>query len=164
MRRRDKEVLDPAIALDVLARGEVLRLAMIAAGAPYVVPLSYAAVPGPPGSPLAGLRLYVHSAPEGKKVAALRADPRVSFEVTVDVAVVRASRACDFGLRFRSVVGEGRARFLDDAPGKARALSLIASRYGAAGPIGEADAARVLVVEIAVDAVSCKVSPPPRAA
>jgi nitroimidazol reductase NimA-like FMN-containing flavoprotein (pyridoxamine 5'-phosphate oxidase superfamily) len=48
LRRREKEVTDRAATLDVLARGEVLRLAMIAAdGGPYVVPLSFVAVPGP---------------------------------------------------------------------------------------------------------------------
>ncbi len=163
MRRHDKELTDPAAALDVLARGEVLRLATIADGAPYVVPLSYAFLPGPPGSPLEGLRIFLHSAPEGRKIDALRRDPRVCFEVTVDVEVLRAVRACDFGLRYRSVVGEGRASFVVGAPAKARALSLIASRYGGPAGIAEAEAAKVAVVEIAVDAISCKASPPPRA-
>ena len=52
VRRRDKEVVDPAAVLDVLARGEVARVAMIDVdGGPYVVPLSYAALPPADGSP-----------------------------------------------------------------------------------------------------------------
>jgi nitroimidazol reductase NimA-like FMN-containing flavoprotein (pyridoxamine 5'-phosphate oxidase superfamily) len=163
VRRRDKEVTDPGEVLDVLARGEVLRLALVDDGAPYVVPLSFAALPGRWGSPLEGLRLFVHSAPHGRKIEALRKDPRVCFEVTVDVAVVRAERACAFGVRYRSVIGEGRAGFLLDPAARARALSLIAERYGATpAPLPEDELAKVVVVEIAVDALTCKVSPPPR--
>jgi nitroimidazol reductase NimA-like FMN-containing flavoprotein (pyridoxamine 5'-phosphate oxidase superfamily) len=161
MRRRDKELTDPRDALDVLARGDVLRLAMIADGAPYVVPLSFVAVPGGDAStPLAGIRLWVHSALEGRKVAALRKDPRVCFEVTVDVAVVPAPRACDVTLRYRSVIGEGRAAFLDDPAAKVRALEAIAGRYAAGAPVSAAEAARVAIIEIAVDSLSCKASPP----
>jgi nitroimidazol reductase NimA-like FMN-containing flavoprotein (pyridoxamine 5'-phosphate oxidase superfamily) len=162
MRRRDKELTDPEAILDVLARGEVLRLAMIAEdGAPYVVPLSYVARPGSWGSPVAGLRLWVHSAREGKKIAALRRDPRVCFEVTVDVAVVPAERACDVSVRFRSVIGTGRAAFLVDPGAKRRALAAIGERYAPGAPVSEAEAARVAVIEIAVDSLSCKASPAP---
>jgi len=163
MRRKEKELTDAASILDVLARGEVLRLAMIADdGSPYVVPLSYAARPGSPDSPLAGLRLFLHSAPEGRKIAALRKDPRVCFEVTVDVATVPAERACDFSVRYRSVIGTGRAAFLVEPGAKLRALALIAERYaGAAAPVSEREAERVEVIEIAVESVSGKASPPP---
>ncbi len=143
----------------MLERGEVLRLAMIAEGRPYLVPLSYAAVAPNPCS-IDGLRLFVHSAPEGRKIDALRRDPRVCFEVTVGVEVVRAGRACDFGVRFRSVIGEGRASFVHDPEAKSRALSLIAARYGAPPEIDPAQAAKVAVLEIAVDTLSCKASRP----
>lgn len=160
MRRREKEVTDPGAILDVLARGEVLHLAMIAEdGAPYVAPLSYAAVPPAEREPL---RILLHSAHEGRKIEALRRDPRVSFAVCVDVALVRAEKACDFGMRFRSVIGSGSARFVDDPAEKSRALSLLAARYGAApAAVSDAEARTVAVIEIRVAAVSCKVSPAP---
>jgi nitroimidazol reductase NimA-like FMN-containing flavoprotein (pyridoxamine 5'-phosphate oxidase superfamily) len=161
MRRREKEVTDPAEARAVLARGEVLRLAMIAAdGAPYVVPLSFVAAPGPDG-----LRLWVHSAGEGRKIEALRADPRVCFEVTVDAAVVPAERVCDFSARFTSVIGAGRAVFVESPEEKVRALEAIGARYaGRHGAVAKAEAARVQVIEIRVESLSCKRSPAPRGA
>lgn len=160
MRRREKEVTDPGAVLDVLARGDVLHLAVIAEdGAPYVVPLSYAAVPPANGEPL---RILLHSAPEGRKIDALRRDPRVSFEVTVEVALNRAEKPCDYGVRFRSVIGSGHARFVDDSAEKSRALSVLGARYaGAPAAVTEAEARHVAVIEIRVDAVSCKVSPAP---
>ncbi|HEY6101120.1 MAG TPA: pyridoxamine 5'-phosphate oxidase family protein [Anaeromyxobacter sp.] len=163
MRRADKESTDPRAILDVLGRGEVLRLAMIAEdGSPYVVPLSYVAVPGRSPSALDGLRLWVHSALEGKKIDALRKDPRVCFEVTVDVAVVPAARACDVSVRFRSVIGTGRAAFLSDPAAKLRALEAIGERFAPGAPVSGPDVARVAVIEIAVESLSCKVSPAPR--
>ncbi len=160
MRRREKEVTDPGAILDVLARGEVLRLAVIAEdGAPYVVPLSYAAVPPTEGEPL---RILLHSAPEGRKIEALRRDHRVGFEVTVDVALARAEKPCEFGVRFRCVIGSGRARFIEDSAEKSRALSILGARYGAApAAVTEAEAQRAAVIEIRVSEVRCKVSPAP---
>jgi len=160
VRRREKEVPELEAVLGVLARGEVLRLAMIAEdGAPYLVPISFAAVPPSDGEPL---RILLHSAPEGRKIAALRRDPRVCFEVTVDAALVPAAKACDFTVRFRSVVGSGRASFLSDPAAKARALSVLASRYARApATVSAGEAQGIEVLEVRVDEVTCKVSPAP---
>lgn len=162
VRRRDKEVRDLDAVLDVLARGEVARVAMVDAdGGPYVVPVSYALLPAGAGEPL---QLVVHGAREGRKIEALRKDPRVCVEVTVDVATIPAVRACDVSVRFRSVIAFGRAAFLEDAPARARALAAIAERYApGAPPIDEGEARKVAVIEIRLEAATCKVSPPPRA-
>lgn len=161
MRRKDKEVTDPAVIRDVLARGEVLHLAMISGGEPYVVPLSYATLPGPEGAAPEGIRIVLHGAPEGRKIDALRADPRVCFAVSVDVAVRPADRACDFSLRYLSVIGAGRARFVADPAEKARALAAVSARYGASPEsLDPAKVRRTTVIEIAVSAISCKRSPP----
>lgn len=159
MRRRDKEVRERDAVQDVLARGEVLRLAMIdAEGAPYLVPLSYVSLPPEGGEPL---RIVFHCAPGGRKVTALRRDPRVCFEVTIDAALLPADKVCDFTVRFRSVIGRGRAAFLS-GPERLRALSLLAARYaGRPAAVTEAEAAGIEVVEIRVDEATCKASPPP---
>ena len=161
VRRRDKEVVDPAAVLDVLARGEVARVAMIDVdGGPYVVPLSYAALPPADGEPL---RIVVHGAREGRKIDALRRDPRVCVEVTVDRAPLPAVRACDVSVRFRSVIAFGRAAFLEEPAARARALAAIAARYAPGSPpIDEGEARKVAILEIRIDSATCKVSPPPR--
>ncbi len=162
VRRRDKEVQDPAAVLDVLRRGEVARIAMIDAdGGPYVVPVSYAVLPPEPGEPL---RIVLHGAREGRKIDALRRDPRVCVEVSVDVAVVPAVRACDVTLRYRSVVAFGRVAFLEDRAARARALAAIAERYNPGSPpIDDGEARKVAILEIRIESATCKVSPPPRA-
>ena len=160
VRRRDKEVPGDAAVLDVLARGEVARLAMVTPEGPYVVPVSYAVLPPGGGEPL---RLVVHGAREGRKVDALRRDPRVCVEVTVDAATVPAVRACDVTVRYRSVIAFGRAAFLEERAARARALSAIAERYApGAPPVDEGEARKIAILEIRIDAAACKVSPPPR--
>jgi nitroimidazol reductase NimA-like FMN-containing flavoprotein (pyridoxamine 5'-phosphate oxidase superfamily) len=162
VRRRDKEVVDPAAVLDVLARGEVARLAMVDAdGGPYVVPISYAALPPGDGEPL---RILVHGAREGRKIEALRRDPRVCVEVTVDAATVPAVRACDVSVRYRSVIAFGRARFVEEPAARMRALAAIAARYAPGSPpIDEGEARKVAILEIRIESATCKASPPPRA-
>ena len=162
VRRQDKEVPELAAVIDVLARGEVARIAMVTEDGPYVVPVSYAVLPAGDGEPL---RIVVHGAREGRKVEALRRDPRVCVEVTVDVATVQAVRACDVTVRFRSVIAFGRAAFLEERAARARALAAIAERYAPGRPpIDEAEARKIAILEIRIDSATCKVSPAPRAA
>lgn len=160
VRRRDKEVPRPAAVLEVLARGEVARVAMVTPEGPYVVPVSYAVLPPERGEPL---RLVVHGAREGRKVDALRRDPRVCVEVSVDVATVPAARACDVTVRYRSVIAFGRAVFLEDRAARARALAAIAERYAPGlPPIDEAEARKLAILEIRIEAATCKASPASR--
>jgi nitroimidazol reductase NimA-like FMN-containing flavoprotein (pyridoxamine 5'-phosphate oxidase superfamily) len=70
----------------VLHRNRVGRLACVAAGRPYLVPITYA---------YAGGAVYGRTLP-GRKLAALRTDPRVCFEVDERD-----------GTAWRSVVAEG---------------------------------------------------------
>jgi len=159
-RRRDKEVQDLAAVQDVLARGEVARIAMVTPEGPYVVPVSYAVLPAEGGEPL---RLVVHGAREGRKVEALRKDPRVCVEVSVDVATVQAVRACDVTVRYRSVIAFGRAAFLEDRVARARAIAAIADRYAPGlPPIDDAEARKIAILEIRIESATCKVSPVPR--
>jgi nitroimidazol reductase NimA-like FMN-containing flavoprotein (pyridoxamine 5'-phosphate oxidase superfamily) len=64
-------VLHPDEVESVLFRGDVGRVACIAGGRPYVVPITYA---------YAGGDIYGHAQP-GRLIAALRIQPRACFEV-----------------------------------------------------------------------------------
>jgi nitroimidazol reductase NimA-like FMN-containing flavoprotein (pyridoxamine 5'-phosphate oxidase superfamily) len=86
--------LHPDEVEEVLHRNRVGRLACVAAGRPYVVPITYV---------YAGGAVYGRTLP-GRKVAALRAEPRVCFEVDERD-----------GVAWRSVVAEGVYEELTDA-------------------------------------------------
>ena len=98
--------LHPDDVETVLHRHHVGRLACVVDGAPYVVPVTYA---------YAGDALYFRTAP-GRKLEALRAEPRACFEVD--------ERWDD--ATWRSVVVEGTVEEVADEPSRQAALALLA--------------------------------------
>ena len=76
MRRKDREITGRENIEPILRACKTCRVAMIADGAPYVVPLNFGYTWDDDG-----LTLYFHSGLKGKKIDALRADPRVCFEL-----------------------------------------------------------------------------------
>jgi len=85
-------------------------------GYPYAVPLSYVYEDG---------HIYFHTALEGHKVDAIRANSKVSFCVVDQDMVVPA----EVTTYFRSVICFGKARFLEDPAEKMHALRALAEKY-----------------------------------
>lgn len=123
MRRKDKEISDNSKIEAVIARATVCRLAMVDGNRPYIVPLCFGYQDD---------TLYFHSANTGKKLELLRSNNRVCFELDVDCNIISGDRACDWGMHYQSVIGHGRAEFLEDPAAKRRALDIIMQQY--AGP------------------------------
>ena len=57
------------------------------------------------------------------------------FELEIDVKIVKGNKACDWGVKYRSVVGWGAASLIADPEQKRRALDIIMAHY--AGETGE---------------------------
>jgi len=148
MRRAEKEITDRALIDAVLHKAEVLRLALVDQGEPYIVPLMFG---------YDGRRLVFHSAREGRKIDILRINPRVCFECEVDVALQPADSVCSWSVEYRSVIGYGTARFLEDPEEKRQALELLMDHY-TSGPyeFRESSLAASCLVEILVESVSGK--------
>ena len=152
MRRGDKEIRD-AERIDELLRSEqVLRLALTDDGAPYVLPMSFVRD---------GDDLYLHSAAEGRKIDLIRRNPRVGFELDRVGAIVPGAQACGFSVRYRSVIGEGTAEFVEGRGEKRRVLLLLMEKYAGTADWTFPDAAvdRTAVIRVRVDRLSAKESP-----
>lgn len=120
MRRKEKEITDRAIIESIILRSSVCRLAFSEDDRPYIIPLCF------------GYKdniLYFHSACEGKKLDILRKNNNVCFEFDIDHEIVGAEDACKWGMKFRSVIGFGKASFIDDLKSKRRALDIIMQHY-----------------------------------
>ncbi len=120
MRRSEKAVSSPAELEQILWQGKICQLAIPDEPVPYLVPLNY------------GYRdevLYFHSAAEGRKIDLLQKNPQVSFSVVIDLGVIEAEQACNWGARFRSVLGRGRVEFVEDLAEKQTALQLLMAQY-----------------------------------
>ena len=128
MRRKDREVTEIKQIREILNGCKTCRLAMVDRGLPYVVPLNYAyQMDGDK------LTLYFHSAKEGRKIDALRANPVVCFDISNEGASIHAEETpCNSGYYYSSVLGFGIARFVNDVSEKCIALMLITKHQSGA--------------------------------
>ncbi len=120
MRRSEKAVTEPAELEQIIRCGTLCRLAIKAEPAPYIVPLNYGYRDG---------TLYFHSALEGRKIELLRQSPLVGFEISLEQEIVAGEQACNWGARYRSVIGHGRIEFIETLEEKRRGLDLIMAQY-----------------------------------
>jgi hypothetical protein len=105
---------------DVLKSAKVGRLGLYDASSPYVVPVNFAFETG---------HIYFHSADVGTKIRLMKKNPSVCFEVDQYISTVEASNVCDYDTAYRSVIAFGKARILEDAEEKVKALRLIVTKY-----------------------------------
>ncbi len=151
MRRREKEITDPAELRRILGAARVLRLARCDGDRPYLVPLSFA---------LDGDDLVLHSAREGRKLDVLRRNPAVCFEVEEGVALRPAATACETGFDFRTVIGSGEVELVDDPEERRRLLALFGPRYGIRDDtLPDHELARTCVLRVRVRELTGKRSP-----
>lgn len=144
MRRKEREITSAKEIDAVLAAAEVVTLALVDNGMPYSLPLNF------------GYRdrtMYIHCAPDGRKIDILTREPSVAFSVYDTYEVIRGTTACHWGARYRSVIGTGTVRFITDAAEKLRALDILMSKF-AEGPHTYDEAMLVRTAVIAVDIVS----------
>lgn len=120
MRRTERQITDLAEMERVLRGATVVHLAMVDEGRPYVVPLNFGYADG---------CLYLHGASEGRKMAVLARNPRVSFCLYTDNELVRGTKGCDWSARYRSVIGEGHVEILEGDDARRRGLDIILKQY-----------------------------------
>ena len=120
MRRKEKEITYPPHIEDIIERSSVCRLAMSDDGQPYVIPLCYGYKDN---------TFYLHSAGEGRKLDILKKNDRVCIEIDNDCEIIRGDDACAWSMKYRCVVGFGRASFIDDDEAKRMAFDVIMDHY-----------------------------------
>lgn len=121
MRRKDREIFGRENIEPILQECKVCRVAMIAEGKPYVIPLNFGYTWDD-----TGLTLYFHSGLKGKKIDALRADPHVCFEMDMQGGLTGAGDlACRYSYAFASIVGEGCMQFAQNNDEKRHGFDII---------------------------------------
>lgn len=150
MRRSDREITDTAGIEAIVREAQVCRIALTDSEQPYIVPVCFGYEPG---------SLYIHSAPEGKKIDMIRKNPRICFEVDFCDGIVKGDRACSWGMRYRSVIGFGHAEILTDPAATQHGLNCIMQQYhGGVHEFAEAELKNVVVIRIDVEAMTGKTS------
>lgn len=122
MRKAKQEIRGEKILAEILSGTIICRVAMLDGDRPYIIPFNYGYSDG---------CLFIHSAPEGKKIDLLKQNPEVCFEVEDKMEITKGERACDWSTRYRSVVGYGEVEILSDEASKQQGLEVIMAQHGA---------------------------------
>ena len=146
MRREDKEIRDKDEIESIVQRAIVCRVAFSENDVPYIVPVNF------------GYEddcLYVHSAPEGKKIEIIKQNNNVCFELDIDHEVVRAETPCNWAMKYRSVIGFGKAFLVRDVEEKRKALNTIVEHYsGKPSDYPESAISNVAIIKVEIESMT----------
>jgi nitroimidazol reductase NimA-like FMN-containing flavoprotein (pyridoxamine 5'-phosphate oxidase superfamily) len=149
MRRKDKELTDSKEIDEIVKKATVCRLGLVDGDEAYIVPVNFGYERN---------AIYFHSALEGRKIELLKRNDKICFEIETDVGIGKNDKS-ECKVKYRSVIGMGRARILESAEEKVRGLKAI-MRQCAGGEYSflEERLDTVLVVEIRIENVTGKQS------
>jgi nitroimidazol reductase NimA-like FMN-containing flavoprotein (pyridoxamine 5'-phosphate oxidase superfamily) len=152
MRRKDKEITATRQIEEILQKGRFCHIAMASGNDPYLVTVNY------------GYKdncIYFHSAPGGQKIDMIRKNPNVCFMIYMDDVLVEGDNPCnDWTMKYRSVIGYGKAFFMETLEDKSKGLKVLMEHYSKQGSFefSEANLNKTVVVKIEVKSITGKVS------
>jgi len=125
VRRKDREIIDPAQLRAILEKADTCHVAMADANVPYLVTMNFGLKRDPK------LVLYFHAASEGKKLDILKKNSQVCFGADIDHEFLLSSTgtSCGCSMRYRSVIGMGRMSVITDPSERDEALGTIMEHY-----------------------------------
>lgn len=127
MRRKDREISDKALIEAVILESDVCRVAFADNNMPYIVTMNFGYAGGEkPG-------LYFHCAPSGRKLEMMRKNSYVCFQMDTGHLLTTGAKGCDWGMKYKSVVGYGTLSVVENADDRKKGLDLIMNHYGGSG-------------------------------
>ena len=151
VRRKERAMKSSREMELLLERMPVGRLAVITENGPYIVAVNYLFFEG---------SIYFHSGLAGRKMEALRADPRVCFMVDEIGPQVLWEQGCGISQIYKSVVCFGKAEFVEGQVEKRGILEKMVRKYVPSSyplfPMKDQNIAKTAVVKIVVESMSGK--------
>ena len=127
MRRKEREISDKKELAQILQEASTMRIAISTGRFPYIVPLNYGWEWND------SLYIYFHSAPEGRKITLLQNAPEIGVEIDCAHELITGDLACDWGMKFKSIIAEGIVHEIIDIEDKKHGLDCIMKQYGFQG-------------------------------
>jgi nitroimidazol reductase NimA-like FMN-containing flavoprotein (pyridoxamine 5'-phosphate oxidase superfamily) len=135
----------------LLERMPVGRLAVTTVDGPYIIALNYISLEG---------SIYFHSGQAGRKIEALRADPRVCFLVDDVGPQILHEQGCGISQIYESVMCFGKAEIVEGMVEKRRILERMVRKfvptYYPFSPLKDQNIEKTLVVKIIIESMSGK--------
>jgi len=150
MRRKDKEIKEITEIESIIKRSMVCRLALADNNRPYVVPLCFGYKDN---------SLYFHSTGKGKKLDIIKKNNTVCFEFDIVHRPIKADNACDWGMKYKSVIGYGKASIIEDFEAKCHALNIIMQQYSSESfEYSENKVKKTVVIKVEIEHMTGKQS------
>jgi nitroimidazol reductase NimA-like FMN-containing flavoprotein (pyridoxamine 5'-phosphate oxidase superfamily) len=152
MRRYDKEIKDRGIIDEILNLSRICRLGMVDGDMAYIVPVNYGYYNN---------AIYIHSAPNGRKMEIIKRNNKVSFEIEFSEEVIKNEElACKWTAKYRSVMGWGTIEIITDRYLKKQGMDAIMKKYGATQDLNydAASLSRMVILKLNITSVTGKQS------
>lgn len=154
MRRKDREVTDPARIREIIEACDCCRLGLCGKGRAYIVPLDFGFTEQD-----GRYTFYFHSAKEGRKIDLIKETGWASFEMDTGHELVRDEVACEYTAHFQSVMGGGPVTLLETAEEKRAGLAILMNHVAGPGDwtFAEKMVNAVEIIRLETEELSCKV-------
>ncbi len=150
MRRQDREIVDTERLWEILRSAEICRVAFCSEDWPYIVPMNFGCLDG---------KLYFHCASDGTKLDLLKANANVCFEVEANVKIVPGDQACNWSVRYQSVIGLGQASVVEGLDERRAGIKALLAQYSNANTeIPEQISPKTVVLRVDVHSLTGKES------
>ena len=143
----------PEMATEIIDKCQVCYIGMVDhENRPYVLPFNFGYLNN---------TIYLHSAPEGKKIDILHNNPHVCVVFSTDHRLFHRNEqvACSYGMRYRSVLAFGRIEFVSDFNSKMDIMNIIMRKYTGKDFTYNAPAINnVAAYKVIIDKIETKIS------
>jgi hypothetical protein len=124
MRRNERGISDIKEIEEIIAKADVCRIALANTNNPYIVCMNFGYTNVPEQ------HLFFHCANKGRKLEMIRKNNYVCFEMDIDHKIYTGINGCDWGMKFRSIIGYGTITIVTDTDLKRAGLNCIMKHYG----------------------------------
>jgi len=151
MRRKDKEITNQEEILDILQTGELITIAMQDETEPYQVIMNYG---------FDGKYIYLHGAKEGRKMEIIEKNPRICFSIYLDYKLAGKKGTAEVTARYRSVIGYGKTKVIEDFEEKKEAVDILLKQAdaGTVAEIPDIAIKSVAILKIEIETMTGKKS------
>ncbi len=152
MRRKEREITDSEMILEIIKNSDVMRIGMCKDNVPYIVPLNFGYE-----HDNGAFTFYFHCAALGKKIDFINANNEVclEFESVKELSPGESAMKCTY--KYKSIIAYGKVQFLQSYEEKLNGINQIMHHYtGKKHDFTKEQIDIVTIGKITVDSLSAK--------